>query len=34
MRNLTLQLSVLVMPATSINTRTVKEKHPIVMLLF
>jgi hypothetical protein len=34
MGNLTLQLSLLVKPATSINTRTVKEKYSLALLLF
>jgi hypothetical protein len=34
MGNLTLQLSLLVKPATSINTRGVKEKYSLAMLLF
>jgi len=34
MGNLTLQLSLLVKPATSINTRTVKEIYSLAMLLF
>jgi len=34
MGNLTLQLSFLVKPARSINTRTVKEKYSLAMQLF